>query len=178
MRAVRGNLGSKMEAMVTAVANVLARDVDAKLIIFCQWSALLAVVDTALKVNGIAAVTAKTASALASALPQFRASPDIKCLVMLLKDGANGINLVEANYVMLVAPISAIGVEQQAVARIHRMGQERETHIIRLISQNTIEETLQAVRDATQNGASQALTGKAAASEKIRVADLRAVLGI
>ena len=60
-------------------------------------------------------------------------------LLLPLKSGANGLNLIEANHVVMVEPLLNVGVEHQAINRVHRIGQTRETHVHRFLVEDTIE---------------------------------------
>ena len=86
--------------------------------------------------------------------------------------GANGLNLTEANYVVLLEPIVSIGVEQQAIGRVHRLGQTRRSHVVRLIVDDTIETQLHAARAEAKKGPAM-LGGKEASKEKMHVNELR-----
>lgn len=63
------------------------------------------------------------------------------CVFLLsLRVGSSGLTLTSANRVFLLEPSLDPAIEQQAVARVHRIGQEREVIITRLLVQGTIEE--------------------------------------
>ena len=51
-----------------------------------------------------------------------------------------GLTLVRANHVFLLEPSIDPAIEQQAISRVHRIGQQRDVHIVRLIVGGTIEE--------------------------------------
>lgn len=67
-----------------------------------------------------------------------------KCRLFLssLKAGGFGINLTQANYVILLDPWWNPSVENQAMDRAHRIGQKRVVTVIRLVSAQTIEEKI------------------------------------
>ena len=57
----------------------------------------------------------------------------VSCLLLPLKHGANGLNLVDAQHVVLIEPLLNPGAEAQAINRVHRIGQTRETTVHRFI---------------------------------------------
>lgn len=63
------------------------------------------------------------------------------CVFLLsLRAGAAGLTLTAASRVFLLEPGLDPAIEQQAVARVHRIGQEREVVITRLLVQGSVEE--------------------------------------
>lgn len=59
--------------------------------------------------------------------------------IISLKSGGVGLNLVVANKVILVDPWWNPAVEEQAIERVHRIGQKRPVEVWRLIINNSIE---------------------------------------
>lgn len=53
--------------------------------------------------------------------------------------GNCGINLTQANRVFLMEPGFNPALEQQAIGRVHRLGQKREVEIVRLIVKESVE---------------------------------------
>lgn len=54
-------------------------------------------------------------------------------LLLLIQHGANGLNLLEAQHVVLVEPLLNPAAEAQAISRVHRIGQENKTFVHRFI---------------------------------------------
>lgn len=75
----------------------------------------------------------------AEVIEAFRAGAAPVFLISL-KAGGFGLNLTEADHVFIMDPWWNPAAEQQAVDRIHRIGQEREVHVYRLVAEGTIEE--------------------------------------
>lgn len=65
--------------------------------------------------------------------PEKEGRGGVSCLLLPLKHGANGLNLVEAQHVVLIEPLLNPGAEAQAINRVHRIGQTRETTVHRFI---------------------------------------------
>jgi non-specific serine/threonine protein kinase len=59
-----------------------------------------------------------------------------------LKAGGVGINLTAANYVILYDPWWNPAVEQQAMDRVHRLGQQKKVFVYKLITKGTVEEKI------------------------------------
>lgn len=76
-----------------------------------------------------------------------------------LKAGGLGINLTQANYVILLDPWWNPAIENQATDRAHRIGQQRCVSVIRLISQQTIEEKILRLHDKKQSISDDILDG-------------------
>jgi len=71
-----------------------------------------------------------------------------KAAVMLvsLKAGGTGITLHAADYVFLLDPWWNPAAEEQAIDRVHRIGQKKTVFVYRLVAQNTIEENIQKLK--------------------------------
>ncbi len=53
----------------------------------------------------------------------------LQVLLLLVKQGANGLNLTEAQHVILVEPLMDPAVEAQAIGRVDRLGQVLSAHL-------------------------------------------------
>jgi SNF2 family DNA or RNA helicase len=56
----------------------------------------------------------------------FQKDPEIRVFIVSLKTAGVGLNLVAANKVFLMDPWWNPGVEDQAIERVHRIGQKRD----------------------------------------------------
>lgn len=64
---------------------------------------------------------------------QLTSSKSVRVLMMLVQHGANGLNLLEAQHVILMEPLLNPAAEAQAISRIHRVGQDKKTFIHRFL---------------------------------------------
>lgn len=73
---------------------------------------------------------------------RFQEDPEVQAFMMTIKAGGVGLNLTAADYVFLLDPWWNPAVEAQAIARAHRIGQQRPVTALRFISRDSIEEKI------------------------------------
>lgn len=71
---------------------------------------------------------------------EFNTTKRIKVGLVSLKAGGTGLNLVGADVVIHLDPWWNIAAQDQATDRAHRIGQERNVEVIKLIAENSIEQ--------------------------------------
>lgn len=80
----------------------------------------------------------------AKALHDFQSDPPTTIFLLSMRAGNCGINLTQANRVFLMEPGFNPALEQQAIGRVHRLGQKRKVEIVRLVVKDSIETRLHA----------------------------------
>ncbi|GAX77679.1 hypothetical protein CEUSTIGMA_g5122.t1 [Chlamydomonas eustigma] len=75
-------------------------------------------------------------------MQRFNTDPKVFCFILSTRSGGVGINLVGADTVIFYDSDWNPAMDAQAQDRCHRIGQTREVHIYRLVSENTIEENI------------------------------------
>eukprot|EP00127_Corallochytrium_limacisporum_P003004 Clim_evm51s144 gene=Clim_evmTU51s144 len=65
-----------------------------------------------------------------------------RVLLISLKAGSLGMNLVTANHVLLMDPWWNVAAEEQAIDRVHRLGQHKDVHVTRFCAAGTIEDRI------------------------------------
>lgn len=93
-----------------------------------------------------------------------------------LKAGGFGLNLTEADYVIVLDPWWNPAVEAQAVDRAHRIGQSRTVMVYRLVATGTIEEKVMALKEGKSRLFESVLGGGDLADARLTPADVRALL--
>ncbi|MBN1541033.1 SNF2 helicase associated domain-containing protein [candidate division KSB1 bacterium] len=78
---------------------------------------------------------------------RFQEDASIKTFLISLKAGGTGLNLTAADYVILYDPWWNPAVETQAMDRAHRIGQDKNVFVYRLITQNSVEEKMLALQE-------------------------------
>ena len=109
-RDVKGSWGTKVTRLVADVLDVA--DLGEKSIVFSQWEEMLHVVEHALAANGVEYVRAKSLAKLGESVKVFRSS-DCSVLLMNVKNGAEGLTLVEATHVFMIEPLLNCGLDSQ-----------------------------------------------------------------
>ncbi|CAN0022803.1 unnamed protein product [Discosporangium mesarthrocarpum] len=106
---------------------------------------MLDIVELAFRENSVRYARIQGKKGLDAALASFRDELEgVRALILPIKSGAHGLNLVEANHVFLLEPLLNAAVEAQAINRVHRGGQQRATTVHRLVVRDTIEEDIEA----------------------------------
>ena len=86
-----------------------------------------------------------TSKARENNLDQFK--DRIPVLLASLKSMSVGLNLVQANHVVMFDMWWNPAIEEQAIGRVHRMGQIRPVYVTKLIIKGTVEEKIQAMNE-------------------------------
>lgn len=80
----------------------------------------------------------------------FQDNDNNKIFLISIKAGGTGLNLTEAEYVIILDPWWNPAVEKQAINRAHRIGQKKNVMVYRYISEKTIEEKIRAMQEIKQ----------------------------
>lgn len=135
----RNEMSAKLEVLLPHVEELVAS--GNKALIFSQFTSHLAVVREHLDNMGITyAYLDGSTRDREAVVRRFREEPDCPLLLMSLKAGGLGLNLVEADYVFLLDPWWNPAAESQAIDRAHRIGRTRAVMAYRLIAKGTVEE--------------------------------------
>ncbi|KAL5596700.1 hypothetical protein BROUX41_006608 [Berkeleyomyces rouxiae] len=140
---------SKTIALYKLIRNTL-KDPESKVVIFSQWTSFLDIVQRELAVLGMDNVridgTMKGDERDAS-INAIQNDPGTRIMLASLRAAGVGITLTAANTVILADTWWAPAIEEQAVDRIHRLGQTRPTTVYRLVIKQTVEEGVIGIQD-------------------------------
>jgi SWI/SNF-related matrix-associated actin-dependent regulator of chromatin subfamily A3 len=139
---------SKTEALMSILA-ASRRDAKSKVVIFSQWTSFLNIIQHQLnesgmkfaRIDGTMSATARDASMTA-----LESDPDTRILLASLSVCSVGLNLVAADTVILADSWWAPAIEDQAVDRVHRLGQTRPCTVWRLVMEDSIEERVLSIQ--------------------------------
>lgn len=136
----------KIQTLLTHLEEALEGEGARKVVIFSQFVQLLTRLKPViqekfprvamLELNGNTRDRAKPVETF-----QEKEGPAV--ILVSLRAGGTGITLHAADYVFLLDPWWNPAVESQAVDRVHRIGQQKRVFVYRMITQGTIEERIQ-----------------------------------
>lgn len=171
----RAQPSSKLEALIVYLKEVVEE--GRKALVFSQFTTFLGIVKGALDAEGISYsyLDGKTRDR-ASAVERFRTDPDCRLFLISLKAGGLGLNLTEAEVVILLDPWWNPAVEAQAIDRTHRIGQTRPVFAVRLVSKDTVEEKVLELQRSKRDLADAILGGQTGALGNLTREDLELLL--
>ncbi|KAI1255170.1 hypothetical protein MGN70_003234 [Eutypa lata] len=87
-------------------------------------------------------------------IDKFRRDPSVQVMLLTLSCGAVGLTLTEASCAYLMEPHWNPTIEEQALARVHRLGQKNEVTTVRFFVRDTFEERVMKVQESKKDLAS------------------------
>ncbi|KAJ1660328.1 DNA repair protein rad16 [Dispira simplex] len=138
----RWQSSTKIEALVEELTNLRNENATIKSIVFSQFVSFLDMVQWRLtragfgccRLDGHMGVHQRNA-----VIQAFSTQPEYTVFLVSLKAGGIALNLTEASHVFICDPWWNPAVEDQAMDRIHRLGQFRPIKITRLVIKDSIE---------------------------------------
>ncbi|BBG92463.1 Helicase protein with RING/U-box domain, partial [Prunus dulcis] len=135
-----------------------------------QWTAFLDLLETPMKKRGIGFLRFDgklSQTQRERVLNEFNETRQKMVLLTSLKTGGVGLNLTAASNVFIMDPWWNPAVEEQAIMRIHRIGQKRTVVVRRFIVKDSVEERMQQVQARKQKMIAGALTDEEVRSARI-----------
>lgn len=161
-----GQYGSKIETVTKYILALRESDPAVQVLVFSQFPRILNMVATALAANGVAYLQlAGTPLQRARLINRFQSEAGHTAFLLSLRNDNSGLTLVSATVVFLMEPSLNPAVEAQAVNRVHRIGQARETHVYKFLMRASVEQAIDqmARRDHADEGTVSAAGGASAA---------------
>ena len=106
----------------------------------------------------------------------FQEDETLKVFLISIKAGGVGLNLTQADYVFILDPWWNPAVEQQAIDRTHRIGQDKKVFIYKFISKDTVEEKILALQRRKKSLANSLITTEESFFKSLSKEDIRDIL--
>ncbi|KAL9161778.1 hypothetical protein ABFS82_07G042900 [Erythranthe guttata] len=161
---------SKVTKLMECLEKIRESGGGEKSIVFSQWTSFLDLLEIPLKMKkfGFLRFDGKLSQKnREKVLHEFAETTEKTVLLMSLKTGGVGLNLTAASNVFLMDPWWNPAVEEQAIMRIHRIGQKRTVRVRRFIVKDTVEERMQQVQARKQRMIAGALTDEEVRSARL-----------
>ena len=140
---------AKVKAVLAELHHTANERAEEKTVVFSQFSRFLDILEHHLTDGGLRFTRldgSMSRDVRADNLRAFHQQASIKVLLTTLKSGGMGLNLVVANNVLLTDPWWNTAAEQQAMDRVHRVGQTRPVRVVRFVTRKTVEERVTALQ--------------------------------
>ena len=119
-----------------------------RVLVFSQFTGYLKSISVRLAEEGIGHLYLDGSTRNRAEVIEAFTSGQEPVFLISLKAGGFGLNLTEADHVFIMDPWWNPAAEQQAVDRIHRIGQDKEVHVYRLVAEGTIEEKVMQLKES------------------------------
>ena len=136
----------KRDYLVQQLPNLLEK--GHRVLVFSQFTGYLKSISARLSEEGIGHLYLDGSTRNRAEVIEAFTSGQEPVFLISLKAGGFGLNLTEADHVFIMDPWWNPAAEQQAVDRIHRIGQDKEVHVYRLVAEGTIEEKVMQLKES------------------------------
>ena len=133
-----------------------------KILLFSQFTSMLELIGQRLKKEGIAfhLLTGATPKEERIRMAGAFQTDDTPVFLISLKAGGTGLNLTAADIVIHYDPWWNVAAQNQATDRAHRIGQEKQVSVFKLIMKDTVEENILLLQEQKRDLADQIISGE------------------
>ncbi|CAD6259487.1 unnamed protein product [Miscanthus lutarioriparius] len=132
------------------MGSVPSESTPVKAIVFTQWTGMLDLLERSLSSNHIEFRRLDGSMPLnvrEKAVKEFNTDPEVRVIIMSLKAGNLGLNMVAACHVLMLDPWWNPSAVDQAVDRAHRIGQTRPVTVSRLTVKDAVEDRILSLQE-------------------------------
>ncbi|MDO4169134.1 MAG: SNF2 helicase associated domain-containing protein [Lachnospiraceae bacterium] len=149
-----------------------------KVLIFSQFTSIFPILEERLKKSGISyyELTGHTPKQKRMQMVESFNKNDVPVFLISLKAGGTGLNLTSASIVIHFDPWWNLAAQNQATDRAHRIGQENQVVVFKLIVKDTIEEKIIELQKKKQELADEILGEEGISAASLTREDLMAIL--
>lgn len=139
------NYGASSIKIDELLRNIENKTGNHKIVVFSQFVSMLSIIREKLDEDKVSYeyLDGKSSQlARQKSVEYFQTDESCRVFLISLKAGGTGLNLTAADYVFLVDPWWNPAVEEQAIDRCYRIGQDKKVFAYRMICKDTIEEKI------------------------------------
>lgn len=156
-----GKSSTKIRTMLRLL-DTIRKEGEEKTIVFSQFTSFLDLVEPFLREEGHKFVRydgSLKPEERERALDRIRSDPSVRLILISFKAGNVGLNLTCCSRVILMDLWWNPMLEAQSIDRAHRLGQQRNVHVYKLVINHSVEERILALQDKKRALAEAALEG-------------------
>ncbi|KAK9465752.1 SNF2 family N-terminal domain-containing protein [Lipomyces arxii] len=146
----KGVSASVPSSKITRLLDLLEVEPSRKTIVFSQFTTMLDIIEPFLKARHIEFVRydgSMRSQHRVESLENLSNNQNVTVLLCSLKCGALGLNLTCASRVILIDPWWNPMISEQAIDRVHRIGQTRDVDVYEITAEETVEERILKLQD-------------------------------
>lgn len=150
---------AKVPYVVDYINNMIEGGAE-KILVFAWHHSVIDQLQQKLKHHRPVSFTGRTSEKLKQiAIDRFKSDPEIKIFIGNLKAAGVGLNLTEAHEVVIAEPSFTPGVNEQAIDRAHRIGQEHKVNIHFIVVKNSLDARILEIAYQKQDSIRRILNG-------------------
>ena len=169
-------ISSKKEVLIENVVEAIEN--DHKVLVFVNYLSSIESICDSLKENKIKylKMTGQTKDRQ-NLVDKFQNDSRYKVFVMTLKTGGVGLNLVSADTIFIYDPWWNTTVENQAIDRAYRLGQDKTVFAYKMIMRNTIEEKILKLQEIKNKLLDDLISEDNLSTKNLSKSDIEFILG-
>lgn len=165
----------KISMMVDSIMDAISN--NHKVVVFFNYIAGLDIVGEKLTEAGVdIAVMTGATSNRQQVVERFQKNPSCRVMLMTLKTGGVGLNLTAADTVFIFEPWWNKAAEEQAINRLHRIGQKAAVLSYSIITRGTIEEKIELLQQQKAELFNGLIGADSSSSKKLTEEDIKFIL--
>ncbi|KAJ3017989.1 hypothetical protein HKX48_003239 [Thoreauomyces humboldtii] len=140
---------AKIDKTLEILDDLRLNDPTSKIIVFSQFTTMLDVVEVPLRAKGYKFCRydgSMPNPERERSIESIRTDPDVTVMLISLKCGSLGLNLTAANRVIMLDMWWNPALEDQAIDRVHRIGQTKPVEVTRFTVEGTVEDRILALQ--------------------------------
>lgn len=167
---------AKLETCIDLILNGV--EGGHKILLFSQFTSMLDMIGKRLKKEGLSYYQLVGSTSKEERLRMVNTFHEegVSVFLISLKAGGTGLNLTAADIVIHYDPWWNVAAQNQATDRAHRIGQEKQVFVFKLITKDTIEENILKLQEAKQSLAEQVITEGTVSLSSLTKEDLMGLL--
>lgn len=170
-----GHSSGKLEDAVHMLLNAIGE--NHKILVFSQFVKHLSLLSKEVEKAGLPyAYLDGSTKNRKEQVERFQNDDSLRLFLISLRAGGVGLNLTKADYVFILDPWWNPAIEQQAIDRAHRIGQENRVFTYKFITRNTVEEKILKLQENKLRLATELISTEESFVKKLTKEDISAIL--